>query len=446
MKTLYFDLFAGCSGDMILGALVDAGADFEAIRRQLDHLPLTGYTLECRPVNKRGIRATQVVVTLDPATDSPADDAAPGHSHGPHHHHHHPDAGGRAPAGAPAAPAAHGHHHHRHFADIRRMILESPLPPPVIRQAVAIFENLARVEAHIHQTSIDKVAFHEVGAVDSIVDIVGIALGLHQLGIDRFACSAVNVGSGTVHCAHGILPVPAPATAALLEGFPMYAGHFRGELTTPTGAAVLKTLVLHPGKMPAGVLHALGYGAGTRDLEGGANVLRVMILTDSPPAGDIPADVQLLECNLDDMSPEHTGDLAQRLLSEGALDVWLTPIQMKKFRPGVCLSLLCRTEQAERLTDLLLQHSTTFGVRRSAWARTELCRRQLTVDTPLGPVLVKAGWQGERLLKVTPEYESCRQLAERHQISLAEAWREVERAIGERWAELAGRHPRHEDR
>ncbi|MBN2431055.1 MAG: nickel pincer cofactor biosynthesis protein LarC [Acidobacteria bacterium] len=442
MKTLYFDLFAGCSGDMILGALVDAGVDFEQLRNQLACLPLKGYTLQCIPVNKRGIRATQVVVHLDhePETPQPAP-ATDGSAPPPAHHHHHGSAHDSPAQPAPPHPQPVTHEH-RHFADIRRMILESSLPAPVTRRALAIFENLARAEAHIHQTTIDKVAFHEVGAVDSIVDIVGISLGLHQLGIDRFACSPVNVGSGTVRCAHGILPVPAPATAALLEGFPIYAAHFHGEMTTPTGAAVLKTLVPLPGKMPAGTLQALGYGAGTRDLEDGANVLRIMIIDETPAADAVPDGVRLLECNLDDMNPEHTGELAQRLLAEGALDVWLTPIQMKKFRPGVCLSLLCRAEQAERLTDLLLQHSTTFGVRRSAWERTELQRRQLTIGTRLGPVSVKAGWHGERLLKVTPEFESCRQVAERQHLSLADVCREVERAIGEHWTELARRHPR----
>jgi uncharacterized protein (TIGR00299 family) protein len=436
MKTLFFDLFAGCSGDMILGALVDAGADFKQIRDQLARLPLDGYSLECRSVNKRGIRATQVVVRLDHTTDAgPADDASGHHHEHPHHdHHHHKEE--TAPGDA---PAARGHHVHRHFADIRAMILDAPLPAAAARRAVAIFENLARVEAHIHQKPVEKVAFHEVGAVDSIVDIVGISLALHQLGIDRFACSPVNVGSGTVRCAHGILPVPAPATAALLEGFPVYSAHFKGELTTPTGAAVLKTLVPHPGKMPPGELRAIGYGAGTRDLDAGPNVLRVLITEDKESSDPSTAGVSLLECNLDDMNPEYTGALAQHLLAAGALDVWLTPIQMKKFRPGVCLSVLCRAEQADRLTDLLLEQSTTFGVRRSVWDRTELEREQLTIATRLGAATVKAGWRGGRLLKVTPEFESCRLLAERHQLSLAEVGRAVEQAIAEQWAELARR-------
>jgi len=414
MRTLYFDLFAGCSGDMILGALVDLGADFNAIRTQLSSLRLEGYSIEKRQVIKNGITATRILVRIQ----------QPSENHSSHHHHHGTD---------PGQPEQDTHHHpHRSFRDIRQLLHESTLPKSVTTRAVAIFEELARAEGKIHGKSPEDVCFHEVGAVDSIVDIVGISLAVEQLDLDDFACSAVNIGSGTVTCAHGVLPVPAPATAELLQGFPAYSAHFTGELTTPTGASVLKTLVPKPGVMPAGVIRGIGYGAGSRDLEKGPNVLRLLLLEDTPRDGET-GDVIVMECNLDDMNPEVLGSLAEELLSAGALDVFLTPVQMKKFRPGTLLTILCRPDRSGRMSDMLLSHSSTFGIRWSAWQREELERRHVSIETRFGAVDVKAGLRAGRLLKVSPEYEECRKLAGENALSIGEIYREVERSIAENW-------------
>ena len=290
------------------------------------------------------------------------------------------------------------------------MIAAAPLAPAVRARATAIFEHLAGAEGKIHGRPPAAVHFHEVGAVDSIVDIVGICLALDQLGFDGFACSAANVGSGTVRCAHGVLPVPAPATAELLRGFPVYSAHFAGELVTPTGAAVLRTLVPEPGRLPAGSLLRTGWGAGGREHPDGPNALRLLVI-ETADADAADTEVAVLECNLDDMLPELVGELADHLRAAGALDVFLTPVQMKKSRPGTLLTLLCRPAEAPRFADELLARSTTFGVRMHRCAREVLDRQSFVVDTPYGAVPVKAGLRRGRLLKATPEFEDCRRLA-----------------------------------
>lgn len=445
MKTLYFDLFAGCSGDMILGALVDLGADFDYISDQLATLPVDGYTLECRQVLKNGISATRVHVHLDdesPATSTPEPHGGHSHDHHPSHDHgddHHlpPDR-----QSAPSPPHHHspgGHHHpHRTFRDIRQLLLESSLPRPAVERALAIFGHLAEAEGRIHGRPADDVAFHEVGAVDSIVDITGICLAIESIGLERFACSAVNVGSGTIQCAHGLLPVPAPATAELLRDFPVFSGPVTGEFTTPTGAAVLRTLVEHPGQMPAGVLKATAFGAGSRDVQGVPNVLRLLLLETSAATPD-SGHVAVLECNLDDMNPELIGAVARDLLEDGALDVFLTPVQVKKFRPGTLLTVICRPSQVEHFATRLLERTTTFGLRHSTWERQELERKAVSLSTRLGEVAAKAGLRHGRLLKVSPEYESCLALARQSGCDPAEVYREAELAIRHQWAELSDR-------
>jgi uncharacterized protein (TIGR00299 family) protein len=455
MSILYFDLFAGCSGDMILGALVDLGADFAAIETMLAALPVRGYRLECGPILQRGIRATRFQVILDGEPATGAHDPhlgqvegsslkpVPGQAHPPGHSHahgkrgeagsdydskHEHGGGGRRPAG--------GGHSHRTFAEIRRMLEKSDLPTAAVTRAVAVFELLARAEGRIHGQPPEEVAFHEVGAVDSIMDITGIALALDQLGFTGFACSPVNVGSGTLTCAHGVLPVPAPAATELLQGFPVYAAHFEAELVTPTGAAVLRTLVKDPGRLPPGALRRIGYGAGSRRFPNGPNVLRLMEIEPADDSG-MGAEVAVLECQLDDMNPELLAALAQSLLADGALDVSLTPIQMKKFRPGTLLTLLCRPPDRERFAGRILAESTTFGLRWHLCRREELDRRHLSLATRYGTIQVKAGLHGGRLLKVRPEFEECRRLADAAGVGVDEVYREVEAAIAAAWPALA---------
>ena len=470
MKILYFDLFAGCSGDMILGALADLGADIDAVGRRLAELPLEGYRLECGPTLQRGIRATRFRVVME--GEAAAGEPAPGPLHDPHldhsyglpggHRHGHPHPqGDRKQTGIDSDSDSdydydyehehddeheheHGHgghrssatgHAHRTFSDIRNMLESSALPAPVVARAVGIFGELARVEGKIHGKPPADVAFHEVGAVDSVIDIVGIALALDVMGFDGFACSAVNVGGGTLTCAHGVLPVPAPAAAELLQGFPVYSAHFEAELVTPTGAAVLRTLVMEPGRLPAGTLRRTGYGAGCRSFPNGPNVLRLLEIETSDPE-EAATDIAVLECQLDDMNPELVGAAAQRLLADGALDVVLTPVHMKKFRPGTLLTALCRPADLERLAGRLLAETTTFGVRWHECRREELERRHLPLATRFGTVQVKAGLRQGRLIKVRPEFEECRRLAEAAGVGVDEAYREVEAAIATAWPSL----------
>lgn len=458
MRILYFDLFAGCSGDMILGALADLGADIDAVGRRLAELPLKGYRLECDPALQRGIRATRFRVVMDGeeaggVSTEPLRDPHLDQSYGlpGGHRHGHPHPGGdRRKAGgdydydyeheghrSPVTghPSSVAGHHHRTFADIRQMLESSKLPDAVVARSVGIFEQLARVEGKIHGQPPADVAFHEVGAVDSIVDIVGIALALDAMGFDGFACSAVNVGAGTLTCAHGVLPVPAPAAAELLQGFPVYSAHFEAELVTPTGAAVLRALVAEPGRLPAGTLRRIGYGAGSRTFPNGPNVLRLLEIETVEPE-EAAADVTVLHCQLDDMNPELVGAAAQRLLADGALDVALAPVHMKKFRPGTLLTVLCRPADRERLAGRLLAETTTFGLRWHECRREELERRHLPLETRFGTVQVKAGLRDGRLLKVRPEFEECRRAAEAAGVGVDEVYREVEAAIAAAWSSL----------
>lgn len=464
-RILYFDLFSGASGDMMLGALLDLGVPLEVVQNGLSSLPISGYRIDHCRVQRGGLSACRCLVELDadggveaeeveaecagPHDTRPLHVAVPagrgsgasladrGHihadpiSHG--HAHVHDSDHDHGHVHAEEAEAfgfashhhdhEHDHHHdhdHRHWADIRDMLKGSGLPAGVQEKCLSIFQALADAEGRIHGKPAEDVAFHEVGALDSIVDIVGIALALDHLCIDRFACSPANVGWGTVHCAHGILPVPAPATAALLEGFPVYSAGPEGERLTPTAAAVLASLVSKPGVFPRGTIRGIGHGAGKRDIKGTANILRCLLLEDGGPS---VAEIAVLECNLDDMTPELVGDLMSDLLGEGALDVFLTPVQMKKGRPGVLLSVLCGLGDEERLTGRLLERSSTFGVRTHRCLREELQREFRHVETPFGQVLVKVGIRNGTVIKATPEYESCRKLAGLAGIPVQEAYR-----------------------
>ena len=380
MRILQFQSVGGASGDMLLAALVDLGVEPAWLRKQLAALPLDSFRLAVRSFGSHGLQGTQVAVL---------------------------EGGGQKAEGRSPKAGVPKHGHGRSFKDIRRLIEGSPLPKAVRTQSVRVFRRLAGAEAKIHAVAVNDVHFHEIGAVDSIVDIVGACLARHRLGVEQVVVDPLPTGAGVVTCAHGVYPVPAPATVELLRGFPLLPCDEPYELVTPTGAALLmewKSLK-HP---PAGsCIVQAGHGFGHRQLDGRPNLLRAVLL-DTAEDGDAAGDEGLLlECNLDDTTPELIGLLTQRLLAAGALDVWTTAIQMKKQRPGVLLSALCRTAQRPALLDLIFHESTTFGVREIPVRRTVLTRRLEERATPYGPVRIKVGtWQGAEVTWA-PEMDDC---------------------------------------
>ena len=383
MKIGYLDCFSGISGDMCLGVLVDAGVPIEALQVALAKLPVGGFRLEAEQVKRAGIAATRVHVHLD----------------------------------------EHEHHPHRGLHDVLSIIEGGELPERVTQRASAVFRCLAEAEAHVHQTDVDHVHFHEVGAVDAICDIVGAAVGIEELGLDGLLFSTVSLGGGTVKAAHGVLPVPAPATAELLAGLPVKGGPVDFELTTPTGAAILKALGESSPQWPGMSVEALGYGAGSRDMSGLPNVLRLAV-GEAPAPADAESDcIWVVECNLDDMTGEEVGYCLERLMAAGALDAFATPIQMKKNRPAVKLTVLCEPQNLRGVEAVFWRDSSTLGVRRSLCQRSKLRRQTRTAATPWGEVAVKLAYLGDELVRREPEYESCRALAEAHRVPLREVYR-----------------------
>lgn len=378
MKVCYLDCFSGIAGNMALGALVDAGLDIETLRAELAKLRLEGVALGAARTKRGGLAATNVSV-----------ETAEGHGH-------------------------------RSLSTIEKIIGESDLSDRVKSDACRIFRRLGEVEARAHDVPIEKVHFHEVGALDAIADIVGAAAGFEALGIERIVCSPINLGSGTVRAAHGVLPVPAPATARLVEGAPTYADGPAAELTTPTGAAIAVTLADAFGAMPAMRLEASGYGAGDRDFKGRANVLRVLIgeTTDAPEA----VEAYVIEANIDDMPPQMAGFVRERLLEAGALDVTLTPVFMKKDRPGFTLTVLAAPADRLRLGDVLFAETTTLGIREYAAQRRVLERAWREVETAFGRVRVKTAAGGGGARNFAPEYEDCRRLAKERQVPFKDVW------------------------
>jgi pyridinium-3,5-bisthiocarboxylic acid mononucleotide nickel chelatase len=370
-RIAYFDCFSGISGDMVLGALVDAGADLRTIEAELRKLGLEGWSISAEKVKRGAIFATQVKV---------------GTSEG---------------------------HHHRGLSIILGRIDKAGLAPRAADRARRIFTRLAEAEAKVHNLPVEEVHFHEVGAVDSIVDIVGAAIAFELLGIDEFACSALDVGAGQVKTAHGLLPVPAPATAELLRGAPLYTSGIARELVTPTGAAIATTLSARYAQIPEMTLRAVGYGAGSADLTEKANVLRILIGENATSeAGEHwDAPVSVIETNLDDMSPQIYGYFVERALAAGALDVFSTAVQMKKNRPGVLLTILCDAANTARLMDLVFRETTSIGVRTYDVRRKVLDRELVPVATPFGEVRMKISRMNGSVLNATPEYEDCQRLA-----------------------------------
>jgi pyridinium-3,5-bisthiocarboxylic acid mononucleotide nickel chelatase len=389
-RLVYFDCASGASGDMLLGALVDLGLPLDVLRQELAKLPLGGYRLEARAVDRSGLRATKVDVVID-GRDT-------------HHHDHPPD-------------HPHGHDH-RGLGEILDLIGGSALDPAVKDRAAALFRRLAEAEAAVHGTSPEEVHFHEVGAVDSIVDIVGGVCGLAWLGADRAFASPLNVGTGSVTMSHGTFSVPPPATARLLHGVPVY-GAGEGELLTPTGALLVTTFATAYGPLPPLRLEGVGHGAGTRDTPGRPNVLRVIVGEEAAGAGQR---VMVLETEIDDMPAQIYGFLMDRLFGAGALDVFYTAIQMKKGRPGLLVTALCDPSRREALEEVLFTETTTLGVRRQEWDRTALERDRVTVETPHGPVAIKRGRRGGRVYNAQPEFEDCRRIAEAQGVPVKEVW------------------------
>jgi uncharacterized protein (TIGR00299 family) protein len=386
MTLAYFDCFSGISGDMTLGALVDAGVPFEVLRAELAKLDVRGYTLEQKPVKRSGLGATKVDVVLD---------------------------GREQPA--------------RHLSAIREIIRASGLKESVKQKALNIFQRLAEVEAKVHGTTTDKVHFHEVGAVDAMVDIVGSVIGLELLGITEIIASPVNVGSGTVHTAHGRLPVPAPATVELLRGVPLYSSSITFELTTPTGAAIITTLASFFGPLPQMRIDRVAHGAGSKELPGQPNVLR-LFLGEYALTPDAETSV-LIETNIDDMNPQVYEHLIDRLMQAGAHDAFLTPIIMKKGRPGILLSVLTDPAKSDVVLDIVFRETTSIGVRIQQVGRRKLAREIREVETSYGRVRVKVSKRGDEVLTATPEYEDCRRLAEEKQVPLKHVMDEVKKRI-----------------
>ncbi len=433
MRIAYLECFSGMSGDMFLGALVDAGVPASLLEKTAAALDV-GARLEISRVVRSGISATKVDVYVDGEKDLPREEywerqeREHEHSH-EHHGHSHSRPGESSRAGAPA-PHSHSHEHGRGLSEIRGIISAAAISEPAKKTAIAIFEALGRAEAKIHNTSIENVHFHEVGAVDAMVDIVGAAVGAEALGVDEIICSPLNVGGGTVKCAHGTFPVPAPATVELLADAPVYSSGLQAELVTPTGAAIVKTLAARFAAFPEMKIEKSGYGAGSRDFPGHPNVVRLTIgetASNALAAKTASGTITVLEANLDDLNPQVFGYVMDRLFEEGALDAFGMPVQMKKNRPGTLLTVLCKPEDAGKLTQLIFTETTTLGVRRRDEMRQTLARRWETVGTRWGEVRIKIASMNGTVTNYAPEYEDCRRIATEHHVPLKTVMQEAAR-------------------
>ena len=414
MRIAYLDCFSGISGDMFLGALVDAGVPADVLRQTVAELKV-GARLEVSRVERAGISASKVDVLVRGKKDRPRES----HQHDHQHHHH-----------AQTKAGAHGH---RGLKEIREIISRVELPTGVKTAALSMFEALGAAEAKVHNTSVEKVHFHEVGAADAIVDIVCAAVVVEVLGVSEWVSSPLNVGSGTVACEHGRFPVPAPATVELLRGAPIYSSGIEAELVTPTGAAIVKTLASRFSSFPAMKIAATGYGAGTHDFHGHANVLRLTVgeaASESRAAEE--ERVTVLEANLDDLNPQLFGYVLERALAAGALDVFATPVQMKKNRPGMLLTVLAKPKDASRLAHLIFAETTTLGVRMREERRRSLQRRSVSVRTPWGAVRLKVASLNGAVTNFAPEYEDCRRIAARRHLPLKAVMQEAVRAYLEK--------------
>jgi uncharacterized protein (TIGR00299 family) protein len=429
MRIAYLECFSGISGDMFLGALVDAGVPPRVLEETVAALGLEA-RLEISRVVRSGISATKVDVYVHGEKDLPREEfwaRQLEHEH-LHEQHGHSQAspGESSRAGAPAL-----HEHARGLTEIREIISAASISEGAKQSAIAIFEALGAAEAKIHDTSVESVHFHEVGAVDAMVDIVCAAVGAEALGVEEIICSPLNVGGGIVTCAHGTFPVPAPATVELLKDAPVYSSGLQAELVTPTGAAIVKTLASRFAAFPEMKIEKSGYGAGSRDFPGHPNVVRLTIgesASNALAAKTAPGTVTVLEANLDDLNPQVFGYVMDRLFEEGALDAFALPVQMKKNRPGTLLTVLCKPEDASRLTQLVFSETTTLGVRRRDEMRQTLARRWENVRTPWGEVRIKIASMNGTVTNYAPEYDDCRRIAAEHHVPLKTVMQEAARA------------------
>jgi hypothetical protein len=397
LKLLYFDCFAGAAGDMILGALLDAGLPFDALKRALGSLAVEGWDVSVDRVLKTGVAAAKFRV----------------------HEHAHQGSGG----GDHETTHRHPHEHdggHRSLAEIFAAIGRSSLSEAGKARAIKMFQRLGEVEAAIHGTPIDRVHLHEVGALDSIIDIVGAVFALEWFNADRIVVSPINVGGGMVTSAHGVFPVPAPATLALLKGAPVYSSGIQKELLTPTGALILTEYASAFGPIPPMTIQHVGYGAGDRELKETPNVVRVLIgeASDKPEASSKSRRVSVLECEIDDMNPQIFGVLMDKLYAAGALEVFYSAVQMKKNRPGTLMTIIARPEQRDAMTELVFRDSTTIGVRHQELSRECLDREMVTVTTSAGAVRFKVASRGGQVLNAQPEFEDLAKLSEQRGIPI----------------------------
>jgi uncharacterized protein (TIGR00299 family) protein len=436
MRIAYLECFSGMSGDMFLGALIDAGVPPRVLEKTVAALGV-GARLEISQVVRSGISATKVDVWVDGEKDVPREEywaqqdvaqatANAHHDHGHHHEHQHAS---EQEVSRKVAPAPHEHPHGRGLSEIRDIIGKAAIGASAQKTAIAIFEALGAAEAKIHATSIEKIHFHEVGAADAMVDIVCAAVGAEVLAVDQIICSPLNVGGGMVKCAHGTFPVPAPATVELLKDAPVYSSGVQAELVTPTGAAIVKILAKRFAAFPEMKIEKSGYGAGTREFPGHPNVVRLTIgeAASVLAAKTASETVTVLEANLDDLNPQVFGYVMDRLLEEGALDAFGIPVQMKKNRPGMLLSALCKPEDASKLTQLIFTETTTLGVRRRDEVRQILARRWENVCTQWGDIRIKIASMNGTVTNYAPEYEDCRRIAAEHRVPLKTVMQEAAR-------------------
>ena len=424
MKTLYLECKMGAAGDMLMGALLELFPEPEQELNRLNGLGIPGVTYAMEKTEKCGILGTHVTVTVNGQEEHSHD-----HVHDHEHEHHH-DHAMEAQEHRHEHEHEHDHehhhehehdhdhahtHHHTSMADITHIMSHLPLPETVREQALGVYRSIAQAESRAHGKPVEEIHFHEVGAMDAVADVVGVCMLMDRLEVDQVCASPVHVGSGHVHCAHGILPVPAPATADLFRGIPSYGGEIPGELCTPTGAALLRQFAGTFGPMPQMAVEKIGYGMGSKDFPM-ANCVRAMLgQTEHSPDDQVVE----LQCNLDDMTPEDVGYAVEVLLENGALDVYTTAIQMKKNRPGILLSVLCRPEQREQMVRLLFRHTTTLGIRETEHRRYTLERSSHSVQTPWGAVDVKQA-QGWGITREKPEFDQLHDIAKKENLSMAE--------------------------
>lgn len=465
-KILYFDAFNGAAGDMIVGALLDLGVPMEHLQSELRKLNVAGYQLHLETIDREGLFARNFRVVPDTGEGAQDESGADSvekqdvpqrepHSH-EHSHQHHGDTHSHGQDDHSHShdhvhppdhrhPHGHGghnghdhtHEHSRDFSEIKQLISSSGLDPWVKKTALAIFQRLAEAESTVHRSDVETVHFHEVGSVDAIVDIVGSCIGFKFLGVEDFYASPLRLGGGTVTFSHGTWPVPAPATVELVRGFPAQLGPVDFELTTPTGAAIITTLCRPADQMEPVTFLRSGFGAGDRRLERIPNVLRLILAKTVKPqepvsdTGSELEDIMLLEASIDDMEPELSGYFLERALDEGAYDVFLKPVQMKKNRPGLLVSVLCRPEDSKRFAQLIFQETTTLGIRVLPHSRWVADREVKEIDTRMGRLHVKIARFGGRVVNVSPEFEDLKMIAERSNLPLKQVRQNIMKEIAE---------------